>query len=105
MNTKKACEQIPKTQDEYLINFLKEKGYRPKSTKKYLLGLIKRLKRKNKMIIFSSCVDYNYKKQKDASKDNLVIEGTLKMIAKIKDIENEFDKEFVKNQIKNLKGE
>ena len=100
MNTKKVCEQISKTQDDYLINFLKEKGYRPKSTKKYFLGLIKRLKKQNKMLIFTSWIDYD----EDLS-NNLVIEGTLKMIAKIKDIENEFDKEFVKNQIKNLKGE
>lgn len=97
MNTKKVCEQISKTQDDYLINFLKEKGYRPKSTKKYFLGLVKRLKKQNKMLIFISWVDYN----KDVS-NNLVIEGTLKMIAEIKDIENEEDEEFVKNQIKNL---
>ena len=103
MNTKKACEQISKTKDEYLMDFLKKKGYRPKPTTKYMLGLIKRLKKQNKMLICSSWVDYNYKKQ-DAS-DNLVIEGTLKMIAEIKDIENEFDKEFVKNQIKNLRGD
>lgn len=76
---------ISKEADEYLMNYLKSKGYRPKPTEKYVKGLIQRLKRKGLKLKYYQSIDYG---NKENTKDGTVIKGKVKMLCFIDSIDN-----------------
>lgn len=94
-------KNISEAADDYLMNFLKSKGYRPKPTEKYVKGLIQRLKRKGLKLKYYSSIDYG---NIENTKDGMVIKGKVKMLCFIDSIDNPIKGIDYQKMLDNWKG-
>ena len=97
----KMARNISKEADEYLMNYLKSKGYRPKPTEKYIKGLVQRLKRKGLKLKYYSSIDYG---NIENTKDGAVIQGKVKMLCWIDSIDNPVKGIDMQQMLDNWKG-
>lgn len=95
------AKNVSEAADEYLMNYLKSKGYRPKPTEKYVKGLIKRLKRKGLILRYYSSIDYG---NIESTKDGTVIKGKVKMLCFIDSIDNPIKGIDYQQMLDNWKG-
>lgn len=83
--TTQIATTISKEADDYLMKYLKRKGYRPKPTKKYIKGLIQRLKRKGLQLKYYQSISYE---GFEDTTDGTVFKGKVNMLCVIDKIKN-----------------
>lgn len=78
-------DKLKKEQDNYLMQFLKSKGYRPKPTIKYVKSLQQRLKRKKLQLRYYQSIEYG---KPEETKNGTICKGLVKQLYFIDSIDN-----------------
>lgn len=79
------AKNVAKATDDYLMDFLRSKGYRPKPTIKYIKSLMARLKQKGLKLSYYQSISYG---NTENIGNNTIIKGVVKQLYFIDKINN-----------------